>query len=372
MKVLILTPWYPHERNSSSGVFIKSQAKALSKRHEVTVVFATVDYATFSFSSSHSYVSVDNLINEYRIIVNKSILLFNQLNYLVIIILKSWRIAKSFRPDVIHAHVGYPTAFWAWSLAKLMGVPFVLTEHTRPVNSFRSFIHKRLTIFGMKRADALVAVSNMLSREIKEYVSRPVVVVPNVVETKQFSVSDFPKSEVIQIGFLGTLNKPVKGLDILLKACQKLKVDFTLHIGGRGVLLEEYKRLSVELGISSKCKFYGFVPVAEVPHFMSRLHFFVCSSRSETFCVALAEAIASGRPVVSTKCGGPEDFVNASNGILVNVEDVDSLLIGIEQLMGTYQNFDRLKINKEMSDLFSGDRFVEKVGSVYRMVLNAY
>jgi L-malate glycosyltransferase len=369
MRILLLTPWYPHEKSAGSGAFIKSQAKALSNKHEVTVVFSTVDYKKFSISSSTCVHSTDEAISEYRIIVNKSILLFNQLNYLVIIILKTWRIARSVKPDIIHAHVGYPTAFWAWSISKLCGVPFVLTEHTRPVNNFRSSIHKRLAIFGMNRAKALIGVSNMLSREMKEYVSRPVAIVPNVVDTKQFLVSGFPKSEVVQIGFLGTLNKPVKGLDILLKACQKLKVDFTLHIGGQGLLLEEYKGLSEELGISSKCKFYGFVPLTEVPHFMSRLHFFVCSSRSETFCVALAEAIASGRPVVSTKCGGPVDFVNQSNGILVNVEDVDSLRIGIEQMMGTYQNYDQLKISKEMNDRFSEESFVEKMESVYRMVL---
>jgi L-malate glycosyltransferase len=369
MRILLLTPWYPNEKSAGSGAFIKSQAKALSKKHEVTVVFSTVDYKKFSFSSSVCVHSSDQAISEYRITVNKSILLFNQLNYLVIIILKTWRIARSVKPDIIHAHVGYPTAFWAWSISKLCGVPFVLTEHTRPVNNFRSYIHKRLTIFGMNRANALLAVSNMLAREMMEYVSRPVVVVPNVVDTKQFSVSNFPKSEVIQIGFLGTLNKPVKGLDILLRACQKLKVDFTLHIGGQGLLLEEYKGLSEELGISAKCKFYGFVPVTEVPDFMSRLHFFVCSSRSETFCVALAEAMASGRPVVSTKCGGPEDFVNESNGILVNAEDVESLHIGIEQMMDRFQNFDRLKISKEMSERFSGESFVEKIERVYRMVL---
>jgi L-malate glycosyltransferase len=369
MRILLLTPWYPHEKSAGSGVFIKSQAKALSEKHEVAVVFSTVDYKKFSVSSSTCIRSMDDAISEYRITVNKSILLFNQLNYLAIIILKTWRIARSVKPDIIHAHVGYPTAFWAWAISRLCGVPFVLTEHTRPVNNFRSFIHKWLTIFGMNRANALLAVSNMLAHEMKEYVSQSITVVPNVVDTKQFSVSNFPKSEIVQIGFLGALNRPVKGLDILLKACQKLKVDFVLHIGGQGVLLEEYKGLSEELGILSKCKFYGFVPVTEVPHFMSRLHFFVCASRSETFCVALAEALASGRPVVSTKCGGPEDFVNESNGILVNVEDVDSLRIGIEQMMGTYQNFDRLMMSKEMSDRFSGNRFVEKIESVYRMVL---
>jgi L-malate glycosyltransferase len=365
MRILVLTPWYPHEKGAGSGVFIKSQAKALSKKHEVAVVFSTVDYKKFSFSSSTCIHSSDDAISEYRIIVNKSILLFNQLNYLVIIVFRTWRIAKSFKPTIIHAHVGYPTAFWAWSISKLCGVPFVLTEHTRPVNNFRSFIHRRLTIFGMKRANVLIAVSNMLAREMKEYVSRPVVIVPNVVETKQFSIAPFPKSEIIQIGFLGSLNQPVKGLDILLKACHKVNIDFVLHIGGQGVLLEKYKQLAEELAISAKCKFYGFVPVTEVPQFMSRVHFFVCASRSETFCVALAEALASGRPVVSTRCGGPEDFVNESNGILVDVNDSDSLAKAIERMAIHYADFDTDRIANKIEELFSEQVFLKAMQNIY-------
>ena len=365
MKILILTPWYPDGKIANSGVFIKSQAKALSKRNEVKVIFSTIDYTKFSFCSYAATSSNDNEISEIKIVVKKSIRFFNQLNYLIVIILQSWRIARSFKPEIIHAHVGYPSAFWAWCLAKFVDVPFVLTEHTRPINNFRSFFHKRLTIFGMNRANALLAVSNVLAKELNEYVKRSVLVIPNIVETERFLVDPFPKSDQCQIGFLGTLNKPVKGLDLLLRAVAILKNDFLLHIGGAGQLLQAYKLLAVELGIENKCKFYGFILPSEVPAFMSRLHFFVCASRSETFCVALAEAMAAGRPVVSTRCGGPEEFVDDSNGILVNAEDVISLQQGIEQMILNYKNYNSASISKSVSERFGELSFFEKIQEVY-------
>jgi glycosyltransferase involved in cell wall biosynthesis len=364
MRILLLTPWYPNEENPGAGVFIKSQAEALSAHHTVSVISSVVDYENFSFSSIALQESSDQNVQEYRIVVKKSFPIFNQLNYLWLLISTSLKIAKQFRPDIIHAHVGYPSAFWAWSLSRLLKVPFVVTEHTRPSNNFRSYIHKWLTVFGMKRASVL-AVSKMLAKEVKHFVKRDVSVVPNIVETERFDVAPYPESKITQIGFLGTLNQPVKGLDILLRAVADLKTDFVLHVGGSGKMLQSYKALATELGIEQKCVFYGFVLPKEVPAFMSRLHFFVCASRSETFCVALAEAMAAGRPVVSTRCGGPEEFVDDSNGILVNVDDVTSLQQGIEQMILNYKKYNSTNISRLIIERFSEASFLQRIEAVY-------
>lgn len=365
MRILLLTPWYPNEKNPGAGVFIKSQAKALSAHHTVSVISSVVDYENFALSSISCQESSDQNVQEYRIVVKKSFPIFNQLNYLWLLISTSLKIAREFQPDLIHGHVGYPSAFWAWSLSRLLKVPFVLTEHTRPSNNFRSSIHKWLTVFGMKRASVLVAVSKMLANEVSQFVKRDVVVVPNIVETERFDVALYPELKITQIGFLGTLNQPVKGLDILLRAVADLKTDFVLHVGGSGKMLQSYKALAAELGIEQKCIFYGFVLPMDVPAFMSRLHFFVCASRSETFCVALAEAMAAGRPVVSTRCGGPEEFVDDSNGILVNVEDVTSLQQGIEQMILNYKKYNSTNISRLVIERFSEASFLQRIEAVY-------
>jgi len=365
MRILLLTPWYPNEKNPGAGVFIKSQAKALSAHHTVSLISSVVDYENFALSSISCQESSDQNVHEYRIVVKKSFPIFNQLNYLCLLVSSSLKITKQFRPDIIHAHVGYPSAFWAWSLSRLLKVPFVVTEHTRPSNNFRSFIHKWLTVFGMKRASVLVAVSKMLAKEVKHFVKRNVAIVPNIVETERFDVAPYPESKITQIGFLGTLNQPVKGLDILLRAVADLKTNFVLHVGGSGKMLQSYKALAAELGIEQKCIFYGFVLPMDVPAFMSRLHFFVCASRSETFCVALAEAMAAGRPVVSTRCGGPEEFVDESNGMLVNVADVPSLQHGIEQMILNYKKYNSTSISRSVDELFSEASFLQRIEAVY-------
>ncbi len=369
MRILLLTPWYPNEKNPCAGVFIKSQAKALSAHHTVSVISSVVDYSNFAFSSFALQENSDQNVQVYRIVVKKSFPIFNQLNYLWLLVSASLKIAKQFRPDIIHAHVGYPSAFWAWSLSRLLKVPFVLTEHTRPSNNFRSFIHKGLTVFGMKRASVLVAVSKMLANEVNQFVKRDIVVVPNIVETERFEVVPFQESVITQIGFLGTLNQPVKGLDILLRAVADLKTNFVLHVGGSGKLLQSYKALATELGIEQKCSFYGFVLPMDVPAFMSRLHFFVCASRSETFCVALAEAMAAGRPVVSTRCGGPQEFVDDSNGMLVAVGDVDALTNGINKMISHHSTYSQQLLREQIEVRFSSASFLTQMEKIYSQVM---
>jgi len=364
----MLTPWYPDEANPNAGLFIRDQAKALSNHHEVLVITAKVNYDKASLFSYTVKRSATAGVVEFRISIDRSLPLYNQLNQLFITCWQSWLIAKRFNPDIIHASIGYPGAFWAWMLSKLLKRPYVFTEHTRVTNNFRSAFHKQLTLFGLKRASALMAVGSTLAKEITTITQLPVTVIPNMVDVAKFSSAQRSSIKVPQFGFLGGMNTPVKGLDILLKAVAQIDINFVLHIGGRGALLDEYKAMANALSISNKCRFYGFVDPAKLPDFMSQLHFFVCASRYETFCISLVEAMASGLPVVSTRCGGPEDFVNATNGMLCEKEDPDALRKTIEDMILQYNNYSQSDL-KNFSLRYSPTNVVEQLTQIYHGVL---
>ena len=63
----------------------------------------------------------------------------------------------------------------------------------------------------------------------------------------------------------------------------------------------------------------------EVSSILAHADIFVLASRKETFGIVYVEAMAKGLPVIATKCGGPEEFVNKENGILVPVDNVEEL-----------------------------------------------
>jgi glycosyltransferase involved in cell wall biosynthesis len=66
-------------------------------------------------------------------------------------------------------------------------------------------------------------------------------------------------------------------------------------------------------------KLLPYVQPEELPAILAGLDVFAVPSHQEGLCIAALEAMACGVPVISTRCGGPEDFVrDGDNGWLVD------------------------------------------------------
>lgn len=365
MKVLFLTPWYPDDRNSNHGVFVRNQALLINRQHEVWVVSAKIDYTSFAVSSISRADSTFKGLRESRLVVKRSLPVYNQFNFFLRVTRATLKIAKDFRPDIIHGNIGYPGAFWAWLMSRLLDVPFVMTEHTRIVNNFRSAFHRMLTLFGFRNAHAVIGVSTWHADEMAAYIGKKVNVIQNVISFEKFPhVRIAPTGADYQIGFLGGLSTPVKGLDILLRAAASLPKKFKLHIAGDGVLRKQYVDLARELQIDDRCIFYGTIFHEDINSFMEKLHFFVSSSRSETFGIAMVEALACGLPVVATDSGGSREFITPENGILVG-SDPREMALGIERLMSNFSVYDSSAIRESVIKKFSDRRFLDAIEMIY-------
>src|SRR5690606_22342672 len=158
----------------------------------------------------------------------------------------------------------------------------------------------------------------------ESYGIKKTVFIPNLVNENLFFPSKLHKvhSEKFIIFFLGSMIER-KGVDVFLKALQKMKnfEAIDLKIGGDGELWGQFKRLAGELGISDKIEWLGFMNREEIASTFQRSDLFVLSSRMENLPLVLLEAIACGKPIISTKCGGPEIIVNQNNGLLVEVDN---------------------------------------------------
>jgi glycosyltransferase involved in cell wall biosynthesis len=77
----------------------------------------------------------------------------------------------------------------------------------------------------------------------------------------------------------------------------------------------------VQLGIADRVKFIPHARGAELRDHLRSLDLFVVPSHQEGLCIAALEAMACGCPVVSTRCGGPEEFViDGDTGALVDFD----------------------------------------------------
>ncbi len=378
MKLLFITSWYPDEQNPVQGIFVQAQARKLSTTHDVTVVSFKVDKNNFSLRPSvHVTKNETGRLTEYRLVVSRFLPVVNQFSYMYLAYQFIKKLMKEKTFDLIHAHVSYPAGVVALQLSKTFNIPYVLTEHSSPFESlFRSRIHKFLALSALKSAGEVAAVSAYTAERIKAHTGRTTEVVYEIVSTSSFKPESKLKSDKIIIGFAGMLtststDQDKKGLDILLKALAALeRKDWVLWLVGDGPLLAIYKDMVDKLGLTSNVQFKGVLKPDEMPAFFREIDFFVLSSRDESFGIVLIEAMASGKPVVSTKCGGPEEIVTEISGILCEKESVSSLSGAINNMLDTYTEYKPDLIWEYVENTFSERAFAIKIEKIYLDLLS--
>ncbi len=237
------------------------------------------------------------------------------------------RLPAAPRPDVIHAHVSYPIGALAVELGRRWQRPVVITEHFGPFSQLIARpLARRRALWALANADVAVAVSSALARDMaRAGVSRPVEVIPNVVDPSQFAPRPLPPPVPFKVIAVGGLLEG-KDPETILAAAARLsadrpELDVRVTFVGSGPLAPTLRQKAAALGLGERVVFTGDLPRARVAEELAAHHLLAVASRGETFSVAAAEALAAGRLVVATRCGGPEDFVTAEVGELVPIGD---------------------------------------------------
>ncbi|ALG68709.1 glycosyltransferase family 4 protein [Beggiatoa leptomitoformis] len=128
-----------------------------------------------------------------------------------------------------------------------------------------------------------------------------------------------------RIGFSGRFDDPRKNIALLFaafKLCREQGLDITLALIGAKVDKQAKLQQEAEaLGIAPYIEFLDERPRHELGEFYRSLDIFVMPSHQEGLGIAALEAMACGCPIISTTCGGPEEFVKTGkNGFLVDFD----------------------------------------------------
>ena len=99
---------------------------------------------------------------------------------------------------------------------------------------------------------------------------------------------------------------------------------------------------------------------------MNGCNCFVCSSRVETLSCVLNEAAACGKPVISTRCGGPLDIVTEETGLLTPVDDPEAMAQAMHTMRDTIRQYDPVRIRSLTLERFGRDTVVDRLAQACR------
>jgi glycosyltransferase involved in cell wall biosynthesis len=248
------------------------------------------------------------------------------------------------RPDVIHTHL--PTAGFAdmaASASRKLGVPLVLTYNNDLVGEGTkgalARIYNRFLLPRLLAACDRIVFTNPLYPAQSPFLDPAdpkLVYIPWGVEVEAFRPPETEPPEPLVVGFLSLLDvhHRYKGLEVLLKALAELELPIRLRVGGAGAELEWYRQQAAELGVADRVQFLGFVP--DLNAFYGSCHLFALPStdgRREGFGLVLLEAMACGRPVVTTPIVGVAGEVEPRGvGVLVPPGDPAALAAALRSL----------------------------------------
>lgn len=229
------------------------------------------------------------------------------------------------RADVIHLHHPNSLADVAYALRPSLA-PLVVTQH----GDYPSFKYRLPSKYALWRAEAIVVPSKAhlaLSTELRGFEDKVVVIPFGIDERRWELVPPPPPGNAPRALFIGRL-LPYKGVDFLLRALEQV-TELRLDIVGSGPELHRLRTLSRALAVDERVKWWGEYPDEDLPRRMADADFLVLPSVTvqEMFGMVLLEAMAAGRPVITTELPSGVREVNAAGttGLEVPIRDVEAL-----------------------------------------------
>ena len=252
------------------------------------------------------------------------------------------RLLRRARPAVFHAHLSWPLAAKYPLLAAVLArVPAVVaTVQVYP--EFRidrsTYLQERVLAFGV---DRYIAVSENIASLLGEKLGWPrhkIEVIYNGVPVDRFRLPPDPELRRELTGGSGrrilltaARLAPQKGLDVLLRAAVHVP-DGQFVLAGEGPERPRLEAEAEKLGILDRVLFLGLRD--DVPELLAASDVFVLPSLYEGSSLAVLEAMAAGKPVVSSAIGGTDELiVDGESGLLVPPGDAAALALALNKVL---------------------------------------
>ena len=251
------------------------------------------------------------------------------------------RLLRENRYDLVHAFFGFPTGWLCYRNAG--GPPYVISlrgsdvpgQHARFQLEYKILAPVFRAIWN--NAAALVACSEGLKNRALSFMpSASIDVIPNGVELDRFHPADSDqKADVLRLLTVGRLSV-TKRVEMLIDAVDILhKQGCTLRftVAGGGALEPQLRAAILARNLGGAVEMTGRTDPDDMPQLYRQNDIFISASMQEGMSNAMLEAMASGLPIITTRCEGLEELI-ADNGLIVELANAESIATAIKTLAG--------------------------------------
>ncbi|NYE94892.1 glycosyltransferase involved in cell wall biosynthesis [Psychromicrobium silvestre] len=170
---------------------------------------------------------------------------------------------------------------------------------------------------------------------------------------------------LVSIGGLVAGKRPELAIEVL-SLLRAEGVEAYLTWVGEGPLRGEIEGLARERGVTNYLRLTGSLEHDKALAELAEADIFFLPTAHETFCVAAAEAVSAGLPVVLTDLPAVHDFLDESNSVLVQDSAPGSYVAGIRLAMSKFCEVSAEQISQTISDKLSPEVVAELFDDIYR------
>ena len=370
MNVLFFTCWYPNKYDSTNGIFIREHAKCIKNAKVNVVVFAVVSVNSNCFFNKETETFINEDGVETHILYLKSkfykwIYINIPLQYYFAFKYYKKNIGCKFIPDIVHSNIIYPSGLIGNLISKKISKPHYITEHWSKLSKFFSkSIYKYYGRKTYNEAKKITVVSNFLMNSVKQFTSnKNIIKLPNVINESLVYREKKPSDDCIYFCAIATWKYPKLPfliMDALQLAQKDISNKIVMNFIGEGPLHKEMIKRAGTLNY--QVNFLGQLGRTDICNELHKTDFFIHASAIETFSLVIAEALATGTPVIASNVGAIPELINETNGILCNNE-INEWAAKI--CFAAKTKYDNEQISKNAISLYSHETISKEFRKLY-------
>lgn len=366
--------------NIQAGGFVKDQAYALSNAGHEVVVLSVLGLRWRRWNEiedSHIHKIKDNNITVYNTryrgiaqsrIPKIGIYCFNN----KLIKMYEEAVSENGKPDVLYAHFSYPAGYGASIIAENNNIPLIVLEHHSLLlkNNISRTIVEALK-YTIDRSDEFMCVSKSLKRSVKRLTNtyNSITVLPNILDSRFTYKPSVEKSEFVFFS-AGNFVKG-KAFDVLIKAFIQAfsnEENVKLLIAGDGPEKSKFEELITNNNREAQIKLLGRLNRDSMIKNYEFCDCFALASKRETFGIVYREAMAIGRPVISTKNGGIEEGWSDTFGLLTEIDDINGLSYAFKKMKEEINSYDGKLISNVVLEKYSEETIIRQLENKFEKI----